>query len=88
MTQKIERVTFCYLQVHGRSPTKLFLDQGVVRVPTAHTLWPRNVMDRELLVIEAKDYLRHLIHAHHLVTPDIHGLTKVGFGQSADVTKD
>lgn len=77
-----------YLQLHGRSPTKLFLDQGVVRVTTTHALRTRNVMDRELLVIEAKHYLRHLIHAHHLVTPDIHGLTKLGFGQSADVTMD
>jgi hypothetical protein len=35
------------------------------------------VVDGQLLVLEAKDNLGHLVHAHHFVTPDVHRLTEI-----------
>ena len=66
-----------YLQLHGWSPAKLLLDERVVRVTATDTLRAGDVVDRKLLVLEAEDYLSHLVHAHHFIASDVHRLTEI-----------
>ena len=66
-----------YLQLHGWSPAKLLLDERVVGVAATDTLWAGDVVDGQLLVLEAEDYLSHLVHAHHFVASDVHRLTEI-----------
>ena len=69
------------LELHGRGPAKLLLDEGVVGVAPADPLGARDVVDGQLPILEAQDDLGHLVHAHHLVAPDVHRLAEVRLGQ-------
>ena len=71
-----------YLEPHCRSPPELLLDKGVVRVAPADTLWTRDVVDRQLPILKAQHDLNHLVHAHHLVAPNVHRLAEIRLGQS------
>ena len=65
------------LELHGRGPAKLLLDEGVVGVAPADPLGARDVVDGQLPILEAQDDLGHLVHAHHLVAPNVHRLAEV-----------
>lgn len=79
--QRHSREKEVYLQPHGRSPTKFLFDQCVVGVTTTDTLRTRDVVDRELPVLKAKNNLGHFIHANHFITSNVHWLTEVGLCQ-------
>lgn len=66
-----------YLQPHGGGPTEFLLDESVVRVSPSYTLWAGDVVDWELLILKTEDDLSHLVHAHHLITSNIHRLTEI-----------
>ena len=76
-TRKLYKTLGGYHQPHGWSPAKLLLDECVVRVTATDALGARDVVDGQLLVLEAQDYLSHLVHAHHFVTSDVYRLAEI-----------
>lgn len=76
-----------YLKSHCWCPAKLLFDQCVIRVATANSFWAGNVMNGEFLILKAEYHFRHLIHAHHLITSNVHWFAKVWFCQSIKENK-
>jgi hypothetical protein len=74
-------MTKIYLELHGGCPTKLLLDEGIIGITPTDSLRARNVVDREVLVFEAKYNASHLIHAHHFITSNVNRLTEIRLGQ-------
>jgi hypothetical protein len=75
------KMTKIYLELHGGRPAELLLDEGIIRITPTDSLRARNVVDWEVLVIEAKYNLSHLIHAYHFITSNVDWLTEIRLGQ-------
>mmetsp|Transcript_29774 Transcript_29774/g.95758 ORF Transcript_29774/g.95758 Transcript_29774/m.95758 type:complete len:223 (-) Transcript_29774:653-1321(-) len=67
-------------------PPELLLDHGVLGVAAAHALGPGDVLDGELVlaIALARADGHHLVHRHHLVGAEVHGLAAVGLGETED----
>lgn len=72
-----------YDELHGGRPAELLLDQGIVGVAAAHALWTSNVLDLQVLALDAHHSRSHVVHAHALIASNVHGLPEVGLGEPA-----
>ena len=82
-TAFLASTSITHLQFHGWRPAKLLPDQRIVRVSASDTFWSRNVLDRQILALNAHHCVCHVIHGYHLITSNVKRLPEVRLGQTA-----